>query len=95
MSPYQYGMNGKLSLHNKDVMKSLIETGLPLAVGGLLAYAEWEILTIFAAVLGPAEAASVSSSFIFHCNIFALCVCLSFSFHNIPVGYPWVCVGGV
>ena len=93
--PYEYGMIGELSLRNKDVMKSLIETGLPLAVGGLLAYAEWEILTIFAAVLGPAEAATVSSSFIFYCNIFALCVCLSFSFHNIPVGYPWVCVGGV
>eukprot|EP00956_Cyclotella_meneghiniana_P037140 scaffold134820_cov57-Cyclotella_meneghiniana.AAC.6 len=51
-------MNGKLSLRNKDVMKSRTKTGLPLAVVGLLAYAEWQILTIFAAVLGPAEAAS-------------------------------------
>ena len=56
--PYEYGMIGVLSLRNKDVMKALIKTGLPLAVGGLLAYAEWEVLTIFAAVLGPAEAAT-------------------------------------
>ena len=56
--PYQYGMIGELSLRNKDVMKVLMNTGLPLAMGGLLAYAEWEVLTIFAAVLGPAEAAT-------------------------------------
>lgn len=56
--PYEYGMIGELSLRNKDVMKALIKTGVPLAVGGLLAYAEWEVLTIFAAVLGPAEAAT-------------------------------------
>ena len=56
--PYEYGMIGVLSLRNKDVMKALFKTGLPLAVGGLLAYAEWEVLTIFAAVLGPAEAAT-------------------------------------
>lgn len=56
--PYEYGMIGELSLRNNDVMKTLAKTGLPLAVGGLLAYAEWEILTIFAAVLGPAEAAT-------------------------------------
>lgn len=56
--PYEYGMIGELSLRDKDVMKTLMKTGLPLAVGGLLAYAEWEILTIFAAILGPAEAAT-------------------------------------
>jgi Na+-driven multidrug efflux pump len=56
--PYEFGMIGELSLRNKDVVKALIKTGFPLAVGGLLAYAEWEILTIFAAILGPAEAAT-------------------------------------
>jgi Na+-driven multidrug efflux pump len=56
--PYKFGMIGELSLRNKDVVKALIKTGLPLAVGGLLANAEWEILTIFAAILGPAEAAT-------------------------------------
>ena len=56
--PYEYGMIGELSLRNKRIVKALLKTGLPLAVGGLLAYAEWEVLTIFAAILGPAEAAT-------------------------------------
>ena len=56
--PFEYGMIRELSLRNKDVMKALTKTGIPLAVGGLLAYAEWEVLTVFAAVLGPAEAAT-------------------------------------
>ncbi|KAL3784819.1 hypothetical protein HJC23_013859 [Cyclotella cryptica] len=56
--PYEYGMIGELSFRDRGVVKALVKTGLPLAVGGLLAYAEWEILTIFAAVLGPAEAAT-------------------------------------
>jgi Na+-driven multidrug efflux pump len=58
--PYEYGMIGELSLRNKHNVKVLLKTGLPLAVGGLLAYAEWEVLTIFAAILGPAEAATWS-----------------------------------
>jgi Na+-driven multidrug efflux pump len=56
--PYEYGLIGELSFRNRAVVNALVKTGLPLAVGGLLAYAEWEILTIFAAVLGPAEAAT-------------------------------------
>ncbi|KAL7507207.1 hypothetical protein ACHAWX_005074 [Stephanocyclus meneghinianus] len=56
--PYEYGLIGELSFRNRAVVKALVKTGLPLAVGGLLAYAEWEILTILAAVLGPAEAAT-------------------------------------
>ena len=35
-----------------------MKTALPLAVGSLLSYAEWEIMTVFAAILGPAEAAT-------------------------------------
>ena len=39
-------------------MKDVVKVALPLAFGALLAYAEWEILTFFAATLGPAEAAA-------------------------------------
>ena len=56
--PYQHGMIGIASFRNKHIVKTLFNTGLPLAIGGLLAYSEWEILTIFAAILGPAEAAT-------------------------------------
>jgi hypothetical protein len=40
--------------------KEFLKASAPLAVGFLSEYAEWEVLTIFAAVLGlgPAEAAA-------------------------------------
>lgn len=93
--PYEYGMIGELSLRNKDIMKTLMQTGFPLAVGGLLAYAEWEILTIFAAVLGPAEAATVSWTFNFWLITSFNARQLTLSFQNILVGYPWICMGCV
>jgi len=51
-----FGWGGGAS--TKDVLRELFKTALPLSIGSLLSYAEWEILTIFAAVLGPAEAVS-------------------------------------
>lgn len=36
-------------------MVDLFKVALPLSMGNLVAYAEWEILTVFAAVLGDAE----------------------------------------
>ncbi len=41
-------------------MSDVFQVALPLAFGNLLANAEWEILTILAAVMGPAEAATWS-----------------------------------
>jgi Na+-driven multidrug efflux pump len=41
-----------------SVAKSIFKVALPLAFGNLLSYAEWEILTVLAAMLGPAEAAT-------------------------------------
>ncbi|KAL7537055.1 hypothetical protein ACHAXR_010152 [Thalassiosira sp. AJA248-18] len=41
---------------NDRLLKELVKTALPLAFGNLLAYAEWEILIVFALILGPAEA---------------------------------------
>lgn len=56
IEPYEHGLFGKLSLNNEAVVRRLWKTALPLSVGSFLASAEWELLTIFAAVLGPAEA---------------------------------------
>ncbi len=40
------------------MVKDLLRVALPLGFGSLLVYAEWEILTVFAVVLGPTEAAT-------------------------------------
>ena len=39
----------------RSIVMELFRTALPLAFGNLMAYAEWEMLTVLAAVLGPAE----------------------------------------
>lgn len=56
IEPYEHGLFGKLSLKNRAIVRRLWKTALPLSVGSFLASFEWELLTIFAAVLGPAEA---------------------------------------
>ena len=48
-----------------SVLKDLFKTALPLAFGSLLAYTEWEILTIFAAILGPAEGVYVFDGYLY------------------------------
>lgn len=58
IEPYERGLFSKLALKNGAVVKRLWKTALPLSVGSFLASAEWELLTVFAAVLGPAEAVS-------------------------------------
>ena len=40
------------------VVRDVYDAALPLAFGRLLEEAEWEVLTVFAATLGPAEAAT-------------------------------------
>ena len=55
---FEAGLFGKCAFRDVSVVKDLLRVALPLGFGSLLAYAEWEILTVFAAVLGPAEAAT-------------------------------------
>ena len=55
---FEGGLFGQCSLMNRTVLSELFKVALPLAFGNVLAYAEWEVLTVFAAVLGPAEAAT-------------------------------------
>ena len=56
---YEDGLHMGLSIGKiLSVAKSIFKVAVPLAFGNLLSYSEWEILTILAAMLGPAEAAT-------------------------------------
>lgn len=56
LEKYAGGLIRSLALKNRPLVKEFLKTSAPLALGSLLAYAEWELLTVFAAFLGPAEA---------------------------------------
>lgn len=61
--PALFGWLGPFQIYSWDlggakVLSRLVETSLPLSIGGVLAYAEWEVLIFLAATLGPAEAAT-------------------------------------
>jgi len=58
LEKYEDGLIRSLALRNRPLMKEFLKTSAPLALGSMLAYAEWELLTVFAAFLGPAEAAA-------------------------------------
>lgn len=55
---FESGLVGRCAFRNRAAVRQVVKTAVPLAFGSLMAYAEWEILTVFAAFLGPAEAAS-------------------------------------
>ncbi|KAL3812062.1 hypothetical protein ACHAXA_010034 [Cyclostephanos tholiformis] len=55
---FERGLFGSFARSDMSVMKDVVRVALPLALGSIMAYAEWEILTIFAATLGPAEVAT-------------------------------------
>jgi Na+-driven multidrug efflux pump len=46
------------SLQNWKAVRNVCRTAAPISFGFLLQYGEWEILTVFAAHLGPAEVAT-------------------------------------
>ena len=55
VTKYMEGMIRTNALRNIVAVRTVIKTAIPLALGQLLQYGEWEILTIFVAALGPAE----------------------------------------
>jgi len=55
MNAYLDGIIGNFAMKNFKAVKNVISTAVPLSFGSLLSYGEWEILTIFAAFMGPAE----------------------------------------
>ena len=60
LKEFEDGLFKGLSVKSFSVVNEVFQVALPLAFGNLLAYAEWEVLTILAVVLGPAEAATWS-----------------------------------
>lgn len=52
------GLVGSCAVLNTKATRLLLSTSIALSLGELLAYGEWEILTIFASYLGPAEVAA-------------------------------------
>lgn len=55
LDPFWHGMTKTFALKNSSAVKNLLHTAIPLSIGSLLEYGEWEALTFFAAALGPAE----------------------------------------
>jgi Na+-driven multidrug efflux pump len=55
LDPFWHGMTKTFALKNTSALKNVLQTALPLSMGSLLEYGEWEALTFFAATLGPAE----------------------------------------
>eukprot|EP00978_Attheya_sp_CCMP212_P044549 scaffold314083_cov51-Attheya_sp.AAC.1 len=58
MRPYMEGMFGSIAFKNKQAVRTVAKVALPLCVGTLLASGEWEVLTILAGFMGPAEVAT-------------------------------------
>lgn len=53
--PFWEGLVKTFSLTNKSAVMNVLSTAIPLSIGSLLETGEWQVLTIFAAVLGPIE----------------------------------------
>jgi len=58
LDPFWEGLVGSNALKNISAVKYVVRTAIPLSLGSLLEYGEWETLTVFAAFLGPAEVAA-------------------------------------
>lgn len=58
IDPFKSGLVHSFGLKNIPAVKYVLKTAIPLSIGTLLEYGEWEALTFFAAVLGPAEVAT-------------------------------------
>jgi Na+-driven multidrug efflux pump len=58
LKPFIKGMTRKPAIMNRTVRRAMLKTAIPLAFWSVLSNAEWAVLTIFAAFLGPAEVAS-------------------------------------
>jgi len=54
-TPYAKGIFGSLAFRNFKAVKLIVSTAVPLSISYFLEYGEWELLTFFVAVLGPAE----------------------------------------
>ena len=46
---------------NVEAVKYVLKTAIPLSLGSILLYGEWQVLTIFASFMGPAEVVAWST----------------------------------
>jgi len=58
LDPFWEGMVKSVAFRNTEAVKNVLKTAIPLSLGYILEYGEWEALTFFAAILGPAEVAA-------------------------------------
>ena len=54
---YWAGMLDNFALANKRVVRLFLKQAVPLSLGYVMAYGEWEVLFVFAGYMGPAEVA--------------------------------------
>jgi len=58
LDPYAKGLFRVLSLKNWSLVKVALKMALPLSFGYIISCGEWEVLTLFAAVMGETEVAA-------------------------------------
>lgn len=63
---FDQDLRRRLRWKNVSAVKYVLNTAISLTIGSLLEYGEWEVLTVFAAFLGPAECKFL--------NLFYLCM---------------------
>ncbi|KAL7557534.1 hypothetical protein ACA910_019315 [Epithemia clementina (nom. ined.)] len=57
LDDYLSGMTGSFVLMNGQVVRLFLKQAIPLSLGYVMAYGEWEILFVFAGFMGPAYVA--------------------------------------
>jgi len=62
LDPFWSGLTKTFALRNVPAVKYVLKTAIPLSIGSLLEYGEWEVLTFFAAFMGPAECEFINCS---------------------------------
>lgn len=55
LDDYITGLVGVPAWRNRDAVKLLVQTGVPLSISSILSSGEWQILSLLAKFLGPAE----------------------------------------
>jgi len=58
LDPYKKGMFRNLALKNIKLVRGVLKMAVPLSLGSLMSYGEWEIFTYFSITMGPAEVAA-------------------------------------
>eukprot|EP00934_Nitzschia_sp_Nitz4_P007002 Nitzschia sp. Nitz4//scaffold305_size22082//6383//10884//NITZ4_008581-RA/size22082-processed-gene-0.1-mRNA-1//1//CDS//3329547086//6992//frame0 len=55
LDPYWEGCITTFSMRDGRAVRTMLATAIPMSFAWILTYGEWEVLTIFAAYMGPAE----------------------------------------